>query len=410
MPLGLFDLTIVTDRLTGLLGIWSQFPQHTQIDPGHATIPYAINYTGLAPEAARELAKSDTTSNKTCQVSVYLFHVAADKSHRNTFPLGGTAQRIPEQPLALTLYYLVTAYSHTAGEAAFIEEQEAMSIVLKCFHENPIVQIPENGGAVTVTLEPQTVDEIGRLWQGLGSPMRLGAVYRVGVIFLQPPDDPIEPGVVRHPANAVVDTLENVSPAPPVGPFAEALPADETGLTIITAPDATFTAATPAVKIRARPLTSSSDDPLPSGCFRVTSGTTIALRVPLFTPKDRYLLSVQDTPDGPLREAWLDVPEAVVVVPVDGNGFATIIADDARFVTGQTTVLLGDPPGTPLVGVAMGTLALQSGQFSVVIDDGDTIRLRIPSATPSGRRFLSVLRTPPPPPLLPPLELWLDVP
>jgi len=144
---------------------------------------FAINFTGLAPDAVRDVAG--------CSLSLYLFHVAPDKFHRNTFPLQdlvghGPSQhlvaprprRIPQQPLALTLYYLLSVHSDN-----YIEEQQAMSIALKCFHDRPIVSAtitttapPETRTEeFTLTMEPESVDEIGRLWQALSSPLRLSA-------------------------------------------------------------------------------------------------------------------------------------------------------------------------------------------------------------------------------------------
>jgi hypothetical protein len=261
---------------------------------------------------------------------------------------------------------------------------------------------------VTLTLEPQTVDEIGRLWQALGTPMRLGAVYRVGVVFLQPPSDPVVPGVVRHPANIDVEVYDDLPAVPPLGPSATAGRADETGLATLTAPGAQLTAATPEVKLRALSLQSTTEIPIPSGHFRVTGATTIDLRVPLFTPKGSYLVSVRPAPDQPVREAWLEVPETVVVVTVDGTGFATIVVADAGFTTSKTTLLLGDPPGTSLEE-ATGAPPLPPGKFSVM-SDGETIRLHLAAPIPpSDQRFLVVRRAAPAPgaPTPPDLELWL---
>src|SRR4051794_9439672 len=127
MPVGLLDLSIVTDRLLRHLSeseasslLWDEerpTPPVGPIEPPglERVIPpprFAINFTGLAPDAVRELGG--------CSLSLYLFHVTPDKFHRNTFPVADRvdlpkphlvpprARTIPQQPFALTLYYLVS--------------------------------------------------------------------------------------------------------------------------------------------------------------------------------------------------------------------------------------------------------------------------------------------------------------
>jgi hypothetical protein len=289
MTPGLLDLSIVTDRLIQQLNdcvsasnLWRE-GSGTQFD---------INYTGLAPDAARKSAG--------CQVSLYLFHVAADKFYRNTFPLGGSAQQIPEQPLALSLYYLLTAYSPNS----YVEEQQAMSIALKCFHEHPIVSatVPTNREEeFTLTLEPQTVDEIGRVWQSISSPMRLSAIYRASVVFLEPPP-PTAPKVVLIKPEPVPILISE--PVTAVASFT----ANAAGRVTIAIADAGFVAGETEVQIRALTLQETTTDPPPPGRFRVVDAATLDLQVPAGTPPGRYLLQVRPATGTPSREIWLDVP------------------------------------------------------------------------------------------------------
>jgi hypothetical protein len=154
MSLGLLDLSLVTRRLLKQLTdcatatrIWDE---PGNLSPGS---PFTLNFTEKPPHEASK------TSH--CQVSLYLFHVAADKFYRNTYPDGGRARRIPEHPLGLTLYYLLSAHSKADYDA-----QQAMSIALKCFHEHHTLsaEAPMDGSIheFTLTLEPQTVDEVAR--------------------------------------------------------------------------------------------------------------------------------------------------------------------------------------------------------------------------------------------------------
>jgi hypothetical protein len=390
MTLGLLDLTIVTDRVieqlkgcTSRSALWDHAKR------------FDINYTGLAPDEAR--------SGEGCQVSVYLFHIALDKFYRNTCPTGGSAQAIPEQPLALTLYYLLTASS--AND--YIQEQQAMSIALKCLHEHPIVRakVPIDATHTreeqfTLTIEPQTVDDIGRLWQAITKPMRLSAVYRASVVFLEPPP-PRTPKVVRHAptfeAGYEIKVLE------------AGVRVDEKGFVAITIANAGFAIGVTTVRLRALQLveTTNKTAPLVGRHFWVVDSDTLHVRVPLYSPQGRYLLTVQPTADSRPLDIDLIVPEPIDTVGADTAGLVTIAIDDAHFVAGAVAVTFQAVPHqtTPAPLVERTTIGpLAAGQFRVV--DPDTLDLRIPAATAPGRYLLYVL----PAAEKPTLEIWVDVP
>jgi Pvc16 N-terminal domain len=93
-------------------------------------------------------------------------------------------------PLALDLFYLVSAYA----EGSYAEEQQAMSVALRIFHENAVVRSgppsPPAPGPLdwqlTLTMEHRSYDELSRLWQATTAPLRLGVVYRAAAVFLAP--------------------------------------------------------------------------------------------------------------------------------------------------------------------------------------------------------------------------------
>jgi hypothetical protein len=125
------------------------------------------------------------------------------------------AQSVPHppisfQPLALDLFYLLSAYSQNS----YLEEQQAMSIALRIFHANPIVR----GGTgvqaweLTLTMEHRSYDELSRLWQATTAPLRLSAVYRAAVVFVEPDAGPAAPAV---PTAAGLSTGPGVPAAPP---------------------------------------------------------------------------------------------------------------------------------------------------------------------------------------------------
>ena len=192
-PFGVLDISIVTELLVGTIKnywpgapLWSTLPAAAFFTP---------NMSGLTPEAARLLDGS--------QLTISLLHIEPNKSQRNfVYPLTSTspgssprAQPIPALPLGLDLYYFVSAYS--AG--SYQQEQQAMSIVLNCFHQNPIlrtnVMFPGSPAVqtqeeFTLTMEIESVDTMSRLWQAVTSAFRLSVMYKVSVVFLTPPAPP----------------------------------------------------------------------------------------------------------------------------------------------------------------------------------------------------------------------------
>lgn len=195
MALGILDLSIITETLVNL--ITGCLDESRIWDPAGGNVPFAVKITGEPPDLIVE--EGD------CVLSVYLFHVVPDKFQRNapvTGPFtppppgapGRTASRVPAipfQPLSLDLYYLLTAHSD-AGAGAYAREQQVMSMALKCFHENPIVSLTTapDSPQFTLTMEMETADELGRLWQAVSSPLRLSALYKVSVVFMEPPTPP----------------------------------------------------------------------------------------------------------------------------------------------------------------------------------------------------------------------------
>jgi hypothetical protein len=228
MALGLLDLSIVTDYLLKLLNdaktntqLWNEEPTApagtpSGINPGQS---FNIEISGNPPDTLRDGAG--------CQLSMYLFHLAADKFQRNapvTGPYTNTRTRqnvtrvptIPAQPLSLELYYILTAYAQ--GDNSYIQEQQAMSIALKCFHENPIVRptVPVDGRQeeFCLTMEVEPADKFGMLWQAMTVSLRLAVLYKVSVVFIEPPAPP-------PLAPPVGETGVKLSVFPTALPFAE---------------------------------------------------------------------------------------------------------------------------------------------------------------------------------------------
>jgi hypothetical protein len=191
-PIGVLDLSVVTELLiTTLTNYW---PDSQLWSTLFSDAFFKPNISGLTPDAVRTLGG--------CQLTISLIHIEPSKSQRNLVyppppppppsPFHPRAQMIPQLPLGLDLYYFVTAFS----DQNYQQEQQAISIVLNCFHQNPFlttnVTFPSSPAASTVekftlTMEIESVDSISRFWQATTSAFRLSVMYRVAVVFLTPP-------------------------------------------------------------------------------------------------------------------------------------------------------------------------------------------------------------------------------
>src|SRR5258708_35679882 len=140
-----------------------------------------IKVTAQSPETARDAADGY------CHLTLYLLHVGRDPYWRNTPVSGPRPQLNNAQPLSLNLSYLLSAWH----KDDFTSEQRAMSIALQAIHSTPIVThtvIEQDmltqwlpSGQFTISIEPDTIDEMSRLWQAFTVPIRLSSLIRVAV-------------------------------------------------------------------------------------------------------------------------------------------------------------------------------------------------------------------------------------
>jgi hypothetical protein len=177
------DLSAITDTLIDLVKQqWSTAPIWTEVGGSPPGPTFTPNFTGLAPD--------DAMKQPGPQLSMYLYHVESDNAREALFwkpaifePAGGQPTRF--LPLALNLFYLLFAFS----EGSYVEEQEAMSVALRIYHDNPIVR-SEAGVSppweLTLTMEHRSYDELSRLWQATTAPLRMSLVFRAAVVFIDP--------------------------------------------------------------------------------------------------------------------------------------------------------------------------------------------------------------------------------
>jgi hypothetical protein len=214
------DLSNVTHVIKGLLesAVESAGPP-----PPHQ---HAIKVYCDSPEAVRH-------SDGHCHLTIYLLHVGRDPFWRNAPVEGPRPQTNASQPLSLNLSYLLTSWC----DKNFASEQRAMSIALRAIHGHSIVT-PEliaaetppvwlSSGEFTMSIEADSIEEMSRLWQAFTVPMRLSALIKVGVIFVDPASARPPPAIPPSAANLAVSPFpsENARTRPMLYPgFATVAP------------------------------------------------------------------------------------------------------------------------------------------------------------------------------------------
>ena len=190
----IFDVSSVTDGLLGLVkSAWPTAPIWSELGGGPTFTP---NFTGLAPDAIREESGP--------QLSLFLYHAEPSNEREALFyrpqMQRGSGPPVEYLPLALNLYYLLSAYA----EKSYAEEQQAISVALRVFHANPVVRSDTSASPLwelTLTMEHRAYDELSLLWQATTAPLRLSIVYRAAVLFI-PPETP--PDSAARPKTAKI--------------------------------------------------------------------------------------------------------------------------------------------------------------------------------------------------------------
>ena len=412
----MLDLSLVTDTLRQILSdalaanpLWGGGPP-----------PFNIAVSGQHPEQP---------GNVDCELNLYLFHVGADKFLANSFWTSqaqsgaGGKQPVAFEPLCLDLWYLLSAQSKTS----YVHEQQVLGVAMRAFHEHGTVKIsaptpppdPVTPSEASLVLESPTFDELSRLWQALGQPLRTTAQYRVGVVFLTGQEPPAPQ---PHPASWTIAAVPAALPTDPAMPhllgtrrtvtyivpsgsgMAAAQPYEQSPATTAPAP-ASVAGQEVTVDVRGLAdtdhvlLVSFDDDGAPVETDVTTwkvplihpypappgSGVPLVIRppdTPGFPPPGRYQIKVARPTAPGWRSEGVPIGIAAWVDPADGPrvaaGTGGIYTLTVRNVPASEAELrLGT---VPLASVASGTVP-QSGQWQV---SGTTLTFAAPAVLPTG--------------------------
>jgi hypothetical protein len=309
-----YDLSEITETLVNQLVEAVKASKLWKSNGG--TIPeFFINVTGNSPDSMRNSKDGE------CQLNFFLLHVGQDPFTRNSLVNGPGAQANTQDPLSLDLTYLLTAYAHENS----VREQQAMSIALSWFHENPVYQAPPGASPgpvqyLTIGLGTDTLSEMSVLWQSFTVAYRLATLYRVAIAFLTPSQAPT--ALAKNPTQlglSVAPAALDVAPQvfSPFDRFAFTVPAD-----------------------------GQADDVTYAGSQQYFAGgvTTVLSGAGLSAPVDVYLSSLDGTQSWTVT-AWQSVPATATTV--------TLTPPVGYFIGGAAAPPASTPPpGLYLLAVA----------------------------------------------------------
>ena len=210
-------IATVTDTLRRLI--------HAAIKSDH-NLPSDADVTVLPPDRAH----NDPSLKHF--VNLFLYQVLPNAAWRNIdtqslMKPGSTSM----SPLALNLYYMLTAYSQgddvhphnvstishqLLGHAMSALHDHAVLLLDDIAQANPKSELQNQIDRVRITLQPLSVEEIFRLWSGFQSQYRISVAYEASVLLIDSTQIPHTALPVRIPNITVrsfrVPIIEKVTP------------------------------------------------------------------------------------------------------------------------------------------------------------------------------------------------------
>jgi hypothetical protein len=195
--MALINLYKVTRSLTNLLDA-----NIRSIDPNIANLVI----TAMPPELVGAV---------TDQLNLFLYHISEEGYYKTAVGAAGPGGGVEATPMALNLFYILTAHHEGGGDPGFDVEvqQKLMGYALKTFHDFPMItdktriegnlilddelQGKDNQlGIILRTLSPE--DAIAFWGSEESRTVRLSAYYEVRVVMLEPEPPRTLPGIVLN--------------------------------------------------------------------------------------------------------------------------------------------------------------------------------------------------------------------
>jgi hypothetical protein len=145
-------------------------------------------------------------------LSVWLYRIIRDEQRLNDPPVRISATELQPPPLPVRLHYLITPVTNQqTGDPE--TEQLIIGKVLQLFHSQSVLrgadlQAEFSGTEIElrVRLEPQSLEEITRVWEALEGSYQLSVSYEVSVVNIMAELEPeqISPVMISMPEHGLI--------------------------------------------------------------------------------------------------------------------------------------------------------------------------------------------------------------
>jgi hypothetical protein len=139
----------------------------------------------MAPTKVTLLSPADASSQQK-RINLFLYRITPNPflNNRDWLPKPGAPGLLLHPPIAVNLYYLLTAYTQVDQQTGLADTHGLMAEAIRALHEHSIIPqtFLEDGleqGEVKVTLHATDVEELSKVWTALNKEYRLSAVYEV---------------------------------------------------------------------------------------------------------------------------------------------------------------------------------------------------------------------------------------
>ncbi len=147
---------------------------------------------------AQPLDKARDAAATANQLNLFLYMISPNAAWRNQDMPGRTRSgEVASPPLALNLFYLVSAYGRD-NDVQQPFSQLLLGQAMSALYDHPLLGHDEIAAAlpgndlgdqperVRITLQPLSIEEISKLWAGFQMQYRLSVAYEVAVVLIDP--------------------------------------------------------------------------------------------------------------------------------------------------------------------------------------------------------------------------------
>ncbi len=152
-----------------------------------------MSVTTRPPDKAREFGPTDGLG----RLNLFLYQTQINSAWSNRdMPQYVKPNETGQAPLALDLFYLITAYEQSEGDTSILGHR-LLGRAMRVLHDHPLLgkdeiqnAIPDNDlylqiERVRITPQPMSLEEMSKLWTIFQTEYRISAVYQVAVILIE---------------------------------------------------------------------------------------------------------------------------------------------------------------------------------------------------------------------------------